>query len=205
MIRLTIARYYTPSGRLIQKSYKNGVDNYMKDLIERYKHGELVSADSIHFPDSLKFYTRMNHRPVYGGGGIMPDIFVPVDTSANYSYSNSLVRSGVLTSFVLDYLDEHRDQLKKEYNSFDDFKTGFQVDDSILDALNKMAFDEGVKSEAEEVENSAKHLRLIVKALIARDTWNISEYYEIVNENDDSFAKAVEVLQDKNVYNRKLK
>jgi carboxyl-terminal processing protease len=205
MIRLTIARYYTPSGRLIQKSYKDGVDSYMKDLIERYKHGELVSADSIHFPDSLKFYTRMSHRPVYGGGGIMPDIFVPVDTSANYSYSNSLVRSGVLTSFVLDYLDEHRDQLKKEYNSFDDFKTGFRVDDSILDALNKMASDEGVKSEEEEVKSSAKHLRLIVKALIARDTWNISEYYEIVNENDDSFAKAVEVLQDKNFYNRKLK
>ncbi len=205
MIRLTIARYYTPSGRLIQKSYKNGVDNYMQDLIERYKHGELVSADSIHFPDSLKFYTRMNHRPVYGGGGIMPDIFVPVDTSANYSYSNSLVRSGVLTSFVLNYLDEHRDQLKEKYKTFNDYKSGFQVDDTILDALNKMASDEGVKSEDEEVENSAKHLRLIVKALIARDTWDISEYYEIINEKDDSFAKAVEVLQDKSFYQRKLK
>ncbi len=205
MVRLTIARYYTPSGRLIQKSYKDGVDNYMSDMIERYKHGEFVSADSIHFPDSLKFYTRIKHRPVYGGGGIMPDIFIPIDTTANFIYSNNLVRSGVLTSYVLDYLDKHRDQLKNEYDTFEKFRNSFHVEDEMLNDLNSMASNEGVKSKPEDVKASSGHLRMIVKALIARDSWSISEYYEIINEKDDGFEKAVQVLQTKGLYERKLK
>ena len=204
MIRLTIARYYTPSGRLIQKSYENGVDNYIQDLNDRYVKGELVSVDSIQFPDSLKYQTRLYNRPVYGGGGIMPDIFVPIDTTANFTYYNRLARSGVITNYVLSYIDKNRDRLKNKYVSFDDYKENFVITDKMVSNLGEMASTEGIEGKESEMESVDMHLRLLLKALVARDIWDMSEYYEIVNENNDGFLKAVEVLRDKAGYNKKL-
>lgn len=204
MIRLTIARYYTPSGRLIQKSYENGVEDYVMEMNDRYANGELVSADKIQFPDSLKYYTQLYNRPVYGGGGIMPDIFVPVDTTENFTYYNTLVRSGVVTNFILSYIDKNRDILKKQYSSFDDYRENYSVTDKMISEVGVLASEEGIEGKEDEIEGADKHLRLILKALVARDLWSMSEYFEIVNENNDGFLKAVEVLKDKAGYNKKL-
>lgn len=106
-VRLTTAKYYTPTGRSIQKPYDEGKDAYYKDIVDRYEHGELFSADSINFPDSLKYFTP-NKRIVYGGGGIMPDLFVPIDTSLSSNFNSSLIRTGTYNTFVLNYLDKHR-------------------------------------------------------------------------------------------------
>ena len=184
VIRLTIARYYTPSGRLIQKSYKEGYDNYLNDMNNRFSHGELISADSIHFPDSLKFYTKINKRPVYGGGGIMPDIFVPLDTTVNYSYFNALVRNGIITNYVLSFVDKNRKRIETEHKQFSFFKSNFKVDKEMLDKLLEMADSEGMERNEEAFISAQKQIQLSVKALIARDIWNMSEYFEIMNTED---------------------
>ena len=121
MIRLTVARYYTPSGRCIQKSYAKGVKDYSNDIINRYNHGELTNADSIHFPDSLKYKTLKLKRTVYGGGGIMPDIFVPLDTTKLPELYAGLIRKGIIYQFTVSYMDTHRDELKAKYKSFNTF------------------------------------------------------------------------------------
>lgn len=204
MIRLTIARYYTPSGRLIQKSYKEGYDNYLNDLNERFSHGELISADSIQFPDSLKFYTKINKRPVYGGGGIMPDIFIPLDTTVNYSYYNILVRKGVITNYVLSFVDKNRKEIEKKYQKFSFYKSDFEVDPEMLDYLLEMADSDGVERNEQAFASAKDKIRLTVKALIARDIWNMSEYFEIMNTGDDGFLRALEVLEDPKLFDQRL-
>lgn len=143
-VRLTISRYYTPSGRCIQKPYDDGLESYFNDLNNRSQHGELLSADSIHFPDSLKFKTD-NGRTVYGGGGIMPDIFIPLDTSKYSSLYNEMVRKGIVSGFTMNYMETHREALKKQYPTMEDFLKGFKVDDKLMDLLMDYAHKEGVK------------------------------------------------------------
>ena len=113
MVRLTTAHYYTPSGRSIQKPYENGVEEYKRDYLDRLSSGQLFSADSIQLDDSLKFKTLVNGRDVYAGGGVMPDIFVPMDTSSHYRYYNRLRRTNIVYNFILDYVDQHRAELKQ--------------------------------------------------------------------------------------------
>jgi len=204
MIRLTVARYYTPSGRLIQKSYQKGFDDYMMDLNERYLHGELVSADSTHFPDSLKFYTNKNHRTVYGGGGIMPDIFVPMDTTRNFSYYNQLVQKGVITNYILNYVDKNRGDIKGKYKSFREYVEDFHVDNGMMNDLFLMADEKGIAKNQSAMESTAPQIELILKALIARDIWSMSEYFELVNRKDKTFRKAVEVLNNTELFDQKL-
>ncbi|MCX6262158.1 MAG: S41 family peptidase, partial [Bacteroidia bacterium] len=120
MIRLTIARYYTPTGRLIQSPYNEGYDKYFENFYKRYTDGELMTADSIHFPDSLKFKTLVNKRTVYGGGGIMPDLFIPADTSNYTDYYRSVFRKNIINSFTLEYSDKNRKKLTSEYKTFED-------------------------------------------------------------------------------------
>lgn len=200
MIRLTISRYYTPSGRNIQKPYGDSI-TYGNDLMERYNHGELVSADSIHFPDSLMMKTKRLGRVVYGGGGIMPDYFVPLDTNKYTKYHREIVRRGTILQTSLRYIDENRKELVKRYPTFEQFNKEFTVGDDLLNRLYTMAERDSVKLEGGEEERlkSVPMLSLQLKALLARDLWDISEYMQVINSKDDNFGKAYELVRQKDM------
>lgn len=196
MIRLTIAHYYTPSGRCIQKPYEKGnKKDYSMDLINRFKNGELTNPDSIHFVDSLKYETLHEHRTVYGGGGIMPDHFVPLDTARYTKYHRELAAKGILIQQNLRYVDNHRKQLKKSYPDFDTFKTSYEVPQSFIEAIIQAGEKQGVKPKGdEETEKTMPLLKQQLKALVARDLWTMNEYYSIINESNDIIQKAIDYL-----------
>ena len=193
MIRLTVAHYYTPSGRCVQKPFDK-IEDYSKEIIQRYNKGELSSADSIHFPDSLKYYTKIQHRPVYGGGGIMPDCFVPLDTVAYTKYHRELVAKGAVNSTNVTLIDKNRKAWEKKYPTFDKFKSDFEVTDDMLKVLRDKAEEAKVAFDQEQYEASLPLLKLQIKALIARDLWNTSEYFEIINDNNDALKAALDYL-----------
>ncbi|MDH8701627.1 carboxyl-terminal processing protease [Dysgonomonadaceae bacterium PH5-43] len=253
-IKLTIARYYTPTGRSVQKPYENGnIESYNMDIINRYNRGEMLSADSIHFPDSLKYNTLVNNRVVYGGGGIMPDFFVPMDTSRFTDIHRGIIASGTLNKYVINYVDNNRDKLKSLYPNIDNYKTKFTVSDKMLNDLLEMFKNENfefhktnksVKLTPEEIQelqnnnyvmsdefikkvsasmkenksdkvvlsdsdlkdfNKAKPLiQIQVKALIARDIWTANDYFYIINDNDESLKKAIEIISNEKEYNKLL-
>ena len=205
MMRLTIAKYYTPTGRCIQKPYKDGNKAYHKDLINRYNNGELNKEDSIHFPDSLRYSTKINNRVVYGGGGIMPDIFVPLDTTLLTDYYVKLRRKGLINRTAIEYLDKHRAELKANYKDFAKFKDNFELPDEVLNNLVALGEKEKIEKNDEQLKESTNDFKLIIKALIVRDVWNTSEFYEFINSEDKTFIKAVEVLNDKKLYEKRLK
>lgn len=196
MIRLTIAHYYTPSGRCIQKPYKKGdIKDYYKDFENRLKHGELTNPDSIHFADSLKFYTLRKHRVVYGGGGIMPDCFVPLDTLTYTKYHRQLVAKGIVNDVVLRYIDNNRKKLKKSYPTFDKFLSSFDVPESVIGDIRKAAEKKDVKPKDEEEENrTMPYLKNQLKALVARDLWDMDEYFQIINETSDIVKKGISLF-----------
>ncbi len=204
MIRLTIARYYTPTGRLIQSPYNEGYDRYLENFYKRYTDGELMNADSIHFPDSLKFRTLLNKRLVYGGGGIMPDIFVPADTSYYSDYYRNLIRKGVLNSYALEYSDRNRSSLSAGYKSFEEFSRKFAFSPEDISSLIKRAEDSGVKYNDEQFTTSRDEILIILKALVAGNRWQTSAYYRIINENDPVIEKALRTISDKAEYERIL-
>lgn len=195
MIRLTIAHYYTPSGRCIQKPYEKGdQEDYAMDIEKRYKHGELYSADSIHFADSLKCHTLRRHRTVYGGGGIMPDVFVPLDTTQFTKLHRQIVARSLVINHTLSYVDQNRKKLKASYPVFDDFMRNYQVPEAMTDSIFAEA--ERLKLKPftkDECERTLPMLRLQLKALIARDIWDMNEYYRIMNEKNHIVEKAVEI------------
>ena len=198
MIRLTIAHYYTPSGRCIQKPYTKGEGkDYAMDMTNRLKSGELTNADSVHFADSLKFETLRQHRTVYGGGGIMPDYYVPLDTTVYTSYHRELAAKGIIIQQNLRYVDNHRKELKKRWQSFDDFKQQFEVPQRLLDDVVA----EGKKQKIEpkdddELKRSLAYIRLQLKALIARDIWDMSEYFSVINERSEIVKKALNIISE---------
>lgn len=196
MIRLTVSHYFTPSGRCIQKPYVNGEkEDYAKDVLNRYNHGEMISADSIHFSDSLLCYTLNEHRPVYGGGGIMPDYFVPLDTTVYTKFHRLLAAKSYIINANLHYVDHHRNELKSAYPSFSYFKDNFDIPEYVVDDMITKAADDGVKPENdEEMQSSLPMLRLQLKALVARDLWDMSEYYSIMNEVSPIVTKGLEVI-----------
>lgn len=196
MIKLTVSHYYTPSGRCIQKPYEKGkARDYNMDVLNRFKHGELENADSIHFADSLKCYTLRQHRTVYGGGGIMPDHFVPLDTTAYTKFHRELSAKGAIINANLRYIDASRKQLRRRYNTFDKFRAEYEVPQSLIDALLAEGEKVGVKpKDDEELAKSLPRIRLQLKALIARDLWKMDEYYTITNEENDVVKKAVELI-----------
>ncbi len=195
MLRLTVARYYTPSGRLIQKPYNKGNDEYEKDLMNRYKKGEMVNKDSIHFPDSLKFRTLIDKRLVYGGGGIMPDIFVPLDTTGYSEYYREIVRKGILNRFVLNYIDQNRKSIQSSYPDFTSYKNNFSSE-AVLESLISYAEKEGVKPNADQIKISKEVLLKTLKAYIARDIWDSTEFFEIYNQGEPLINQALEVIKD---------
>ncbi len=206
MMRLTVAKYYTPTGRLIQKSYENGIKDYARDIINRYNHGELANADSIHFPDSLKYNTLKNERIVYGGGGIMPDIFIPLDTSfKDNDFYKKIIRKGVLNKYAIDYVDKNRNKLSEKYPNFKKYKKEFVITDEMINELIAAAEKEEIEKKEEEIEEAKENICKDLKAIIARNIWRQSEFYEIYNEDSEAYLKAIEVITNKKKYQEILK
>ncbi len=200
MLRLTTARYYTPSGRCIQKSYAGGDEDYEKDILNRYNGGELFHKDSIKFADTLEYKTLKSKRTVYGGGGIMPDIFVPLDTAGSSPYHRDLIARGILNTFIISLVDNDRKALLARYPKFEDFDAGFVVDDAMLDALVAKGEKDGLKKNADGLKKAEVFIKLQIKALVARDLYDQAAFFKVMNKADHAFAKAVELLNDSKAY-----
>lgn len=196
-VRLTIARYYTPSGRFIQKDYSDK-EAYDNDYYNRFMHGEMMYKDSIKFPDSLMHTTLINKRTVYGGGGIMPDVFVGLDTSEYSTYYKELSRSGVINTFAVDYVDKNREKIKREYVDLNGFIAKFETDDSFMDEFFTYAESEDTSLVfvEEDYEVSKDLLQKRLKAMVAQNIWDYTAFYQIINEKNEIFMKAYEILSN---------
>jgi carboxyl-terminal processing protease len=203
-VRLTIARYHTPSGRAIQSPYEKGkTEQYYKNLSERVS-AEAFSADSIVFPDSLKYNTLVNKRVVYGGGGIMPDIYIPLDTLQYSTYSGNLNRKNVIFQFISSYIDKNRKSLQAKYKTFDAFNRSFVVDAGLFDEMVAFGEKEGVHKDENGIKISGNYIKQYMKALIARNLFDDSAYYRIINDGDNVYEKAIEVLNNWEKYSKEL-
>lgn len=197
-LRVTIARYYTPSGRFIQKPYEDGVEAYRNDYVTRFENGELMHEDSIKFPDSLKFKTLLLERDVYGGGGIMPDIFVPLDTSELSPMYRAISRKGVTNTFTFSYVDKNREQLKAKYKDFEDFEKDFAIEGAIIDEFWTACKDEEIEFSDEDYQTSKKLLHTLIKARIAANLYETSKFYPIYNKAENEiFIKGLEIIEGK--------
>lgn len=204
MIRLTTAHYYTPTGRDIQKPYKKGDQKaYQNDMMDRFNHGELMHADSIKYVDSLRTETLLLGRTIYGGGGIYPDRFVALDTTANTKYYRNVVAKGAVNRFVIDYVDANRKQLHKLYKNDDLFVKDFVVDDAMLQRLYDMASADGVEFDEEQATLSAPLFKMVLKALIGRDVFDNATYFKVFNNDDPIFKSAYELIKSPD-YDRML-
>ena len=198
-IRLTTARYHTPSGRCIQKPYSEGVDKYYEDFSDRVKKGELIHPDSIKFPDSLKYFTSKK-RVVYGGGGIMPDVFIPWDSTPITDYYLDIRRNNIVNLVVSDYVDKNRKSLQKQYPDFNAFNQNFQVDDNVMKLFFAAADSAKVKFNEKEYSLSMELLKTQIKGLIAQKLWDLVAYYTILNQYDPEVIKALEVMKDDSIF-----
>lgn len=223
MIRLTTAHYYTPSGRCIQKPYTADVDAYQKDYLHRIENGELFSKDSVIQNKAEKFLTKVSGRTVYGGGGVMPDLFIPLDTSKYYIYYNTLNRKNVVYTGVLDIMDTNRDAFKQKYTDFKTFNDKFEVTDEMVDKViaagDKIDADkitdeddgdliegkpESPKTDQKSIDFARPLLKRQMKALIARDLFSVSQYFQVMNAEDEAISKAVEIFNKKGEYEKIL-
>lgn len=204
MVRLTTAHYYTPSGRNIQKPYDNGVESYKRDYLDRLSTGQLFSADSITLADSLKFKTLVNGRNVYAGGGVMPDIFIPMDTSVHYQYFNRLRRNNIVYNYVLDYVDHHRSDIKQQYPVFSKFDENFQVSNEMIEEIVAQGEEEGIKKDEKSLSFTLNTIKREIKALIARDVYTSNDFYKIFYRDDEAILKAMEVLKNNEAYRHLL-
>jgi len=197
VIRLTVARYYTPSGRCIQKPYNDGHESYYKDLSNRMEHGELVHPDSIKFPDSLRYKTSEG-RIVYGGGGVMPDIFIPLDTTKYSDYYVALVRKNLYSTFVLDYLNVHRNEMMAQYPTVEDFKSKYALTDEFMKEFFAVA-EKQVPFDQAGYDQSKIIIHTILRAFMARSLYGPESYYYIIGEIDEELNKAIECLQSNGI------
>ncbi|MDX1446155.1 S41 family peptidase [Lishizhenia sp.] len=200
-IRLTIARYFTPSGRFIQKPYDD-LEAYKNDYYERYMHGEMMNQDSIKLADSLKYSTLITKRTVYGGGGIMPDVFVPLDTSEYSDYYRALSRSGVINSFCLEYVNTNRESLKRKYEDVDAFDADFNLNEEFMDNFFTYVVGENEDLEfiQEDYDISKALLQIRLKAAIAQNLWGYNAFYKIYNQKNEILNKAIAILAG-DIYN----
>jgi len=204
MIRLTVARYYTPTGRLIQKPYEDGYEAYSYDLINRYNRGELNSADSIQFPEAQRYRTLVMNRTVYGGGGIMPDYFVPLDTTRFTDFYNDLRWSGVLARFAHQYLDDNRQVFNDKYPDIRSYKEYYHPGPEVLDQLVASADEANLEYKQEELDDSRDAVGLLLKGYMAQDLFGTSSFFEVMNPQNDVFNKAVEILINPSLHHQKL-
>jgi len=200
-VRLTTARYHTPSGRCIQKSYAEGVDKYYNDFARRVKRGELIHPDSIKFPDSLKFYTSKK-RVVYGGGGIMPDVFIPWDSSIISDYYLDLRRKNVINLFVGDYVDKNRQTLQTTYPDFGSFDKSFSLNESFMKPFFELAEKQGIKFDEKGYAASEKLIKSQIKGLIAEKLWSLNSFYQVANQIDEEVNKAIEVIGNTTLFDK---
>jgi carboxyl-terminal processing protease len=195
-MRLTVARYYTPTGRFIQKPYTD-IDAYKKDLTQRYLNGEFSHQDSIKLPDSLRHETMITKRTIYSGGGVMPDIFVPLDTADITDYFRDIIQGGHVNSFVLEYVDKNRERLITEYPTFDLFLKNYQINQKFMDEfLNYVKKeDKDLEFNKEQYQISKKLMDLRFKSILAQDLWGYNEFYQIYNESDEILQRAVKAIE----------
>ena len=206
MIRLTVARYYTPSGRCIQKPYSRGDKKaYEKELLDRANEGEYYCLDSIQFNDSLRYTTRLNGRTIYGGGGVMPDVYVPVDTSEYSTYYRDLSAKGIINQYSIKYVDKNRKAISKQFKTVKDFDNGFTVSDEMMRDLINMGENDSIKYDEEKYHISERMLKDIIKGLIARDIYgDPGAYSVIINHRNPDVKAAYDVLNDRERYQRLL-
>lgn len=204
MVRLTTAHYYTPAGRCIQRSYDKGTNAYRMDPLIRYQTGEVFNKDSIHFADSLKYKTKVYGRTVYGGGGIMPDIYTPLDSTMNYKYINTIVRKNVLFPYILKYVEKNRAMLSSKYPTFKKFAQNFVVTEEMLNELYEAAKKEGIEKDQESLDSTLSELKIRIKAFIARDIFDQQKFYEVINSTDEELKKAVEIINNPKEYSKML-
>ena len=207
MMRLTVARYYTPSGRCIQKPYSRGDKKaYEHELVDRANEGEYYSLDSIQFNDTLRYTTRLNGRTIYGGGGVMPDVFVPIDTTEYSTYYRDLSAKGIINQYSIGYVDEHRKALAKQYKTLKDFDDRFIVTDEMMRDFIAMGEKDSVKYDEEKYRTSEQLLKDIIKGLIARGVYgDQSAYSVIINHRNRDVQAAYEVLNDRERFDRLLR
>ena len=203
-IRLTTARYYTPTGRCIQRSYEKGSEDYFKEMTKRLEHGEYYHADSIRFADSLKFNTLKTSRTVYGGGGIMPDIFMPLDTTYSSKLFTDLIRKNVFNSYCIEYVLANREKLNQEYPDFAKYKKTFVISDEMMEDFKGLAASKDVKWNDEQFKRSEEWIRLRIKGMIAQDMWDVDKFYQVVMPEDKVVKKAIEVINSKKEYDKIL-
>jgi carboxyl-terminal processing protease len=194
MVRLTVQKYYTPAGRCIQKPYEKGLEDYEMDYLKRLKNGEFFHADSIKFSEEDKYETRLTHRTVYGGGGIMPDIFVPLDTSENSKYFSNLLRIGITNDWTMEYVDAHREELKKKYPTSKEFISNFMFSEAEVQEFIQAAEKKEVKFNEEEFARSKQVILIRMKALVGRGVYENESFYEIINELNPAFKRGMEIL-----------
>lgn len=189
-VRITISRYYTPSGRSIQKPYSDPND-YEKDIAKRYRNGEFFSADSIHFNDSLKFET-IHGRTVYGGGGIMPDYFVPLDTTQTSKYFNELFNANLLREYAFTYAEQHEARLKEK--GYADYLQNFVVNDVMLSQVVVMGINNNIEAKPKDLEKNKRLFQTYLKAEIARNIWDNQSFYPIINETNEVLQQAIKLF-----------
>jgi len=195
-VRLTVQQYFTPTGRCIQKPYEDGVDAYRREKYERFEKGELTSLDSLDLPDSLKYSTQILNRTVYGGGGILPDVFVPIDTSYNSVYFTDLLRRGLFNRAVLEYVDRNRRRLEKKLADRNDFITNHKLEQELLDGLIALGEEEAIPFVEEDWNASFFAIDLRLKAILARTLFDTTAFYEVFNPINPVYRRALEVLED---------
>lgn len=199
IVRLTVARYYTPSGRCIQSPYDDGSEEYYEDYVNRMENGELMHPDSIVFPDSLRYETQ-GGRTVYGGGGIMPDVFVPFDSTRYNRVLTSLIRKGVINSYINEYLDKDRKSLLKKYPNFDKFNAGFQFTDSQLEEFIEKGKEEAALTDENISLLNIPFVKIQLKALVARNLYETSAYFKVLAPTDHEINKALELIKEETTY-----
>lgn len=203
IVRLTVARYYTPSGRCIQKPYDDGVEEYYKDFTKRMEHGETYNADSIQFPDSLKYRTKAG-RIVYGGGGVMSDIFIPLDSIRYNDTYSSLIRKGVINGFVNNYLDKNREELFDKYPDFGVYNDQYVLSENDFSIFLKDAGDNNIEITEEELAYNKEFIKLQLKALIARNLYDSGDYFEVISKLDPEIQKSIKIINDNKLYDSLL-
>ncbi|MFZ4412563.1 MAG: S41 family peptidase [Bacteroidales bacterium] len=192
-VRLTVARYHTPTGRCIQKSYKNGIEDYMNDLSQRYQNGELENPDSTKFADSLK-YTTPKGKVVYGGGGIMPDIYIPLHMDKQIDYYNQLNNKGLIYQFAFEYTDKNR-KLFAAFKNADDYIQKYTVSQPILNEFIEYAAKNGISKNLQGYTPSLEKIKVMLKAFIGRNVFDDKGFYPVYLQTDNAFLKALEELK----------